>query len=519
MIPVRLATSTRDQHVTRLCRSVSFTRSALGGDTSARVRLDLPRRDWPDLGANDSLYLYDPRTGEPLWDGYTQNPGTTDDDSGQGFDLGAYGGAILANDDRRALVYIDREQTAWQRSPNTDVQPQSARTEWAPRPGVTETPGLLLGFSSGQPIDTGYMAEMAYFGFVDAGMEIGAVAADDYAGGTTDSGYDVRMAWSLPFDWSQLATLSTTGASFSHFAGDGTLPTGFDGLSLEFVRTGAATNVADDDHWAHFEGLRVLGRRMEVDGSLVTGAINDTHVLASWVVADVFGRMLRLVCDPTSAVIDVTTELIDQLVYRQPVTCKTVLDDMVETEPDFRWGIGPRNPAGLHSFEWRAWTSEPRYEITTRDGYSAPGGDQDQCNRIVVRWTENGLPRSKPYSQTVTDLGSRVRHADPIDLPEGRGSEGNADIIGPAVLAATASPSKSATATVARPIVDRLTGRMVNPREIQPGWPVAVRDTGDVLRLTEVTVNVDDSGERAQLTLGTPFLTQAQRIARLAKVR
>jgi hypothetical protein len=76
-----------------------------------------------------------------------------------------------------------------------------------------------------------------------------------------------------------------------------------------------------------------------------------------------------------------------------------------------------------------------------------------------------------------------------------------------------ADPPKAATVTVRQPVADLLRGGRVMPYEIEPGYLVRVRETGDVLRLTEV--EVDDEAGVAVLTLGEPILSEEQQLAQL----
>jgi hypothetical protein len=56
----------------------------------------------------------------------------------------------------------------------------------------------------------------------------------------------------------------------------------------------------------------------------------------------------------------------------------------------------------------------------------------------------------------------------------------------------------------------------VHPRQVIPGYNVRVRETGDVLRLTET--EYDHDAGAVTLTLGTPVQSTDQIIARLLKV-
>lgn len=518
-LPVRVVTATRSRHVTAYATGLTFTKNAPGGHTSARVRLSLPLDEWADLVTNSRFYIYDPATGLPLFDGYVSNPTPNRGGNGNAFELSADGGRILAADDRRTLVYLDRDQEGWVRSPVATVV-QSARTEFAPAPGADDTPGMLLGFSPGQPLGTGHRAAMRYTPLMPTdAMEAGAIASD-YVGGVTSADYALELAWDGPVPGpgsTDVDTLSTTPDTMEYKAGGGTLPDGSRKLALALKRTGGATNVVDDDHWLHHANLRVLGRRMDRFGSLLSAADLTTtdYVLASWVIEDLIGRMMPFV-DAGAALVYPSTTEIAQLAYRTPVTALTVFEALTLHEPDMLWEVLESVNDG-HRFNFRPWPTEVRYLLSYADGWQARGTDVDLCNRVWVNWTDvDGRPTAVLVSAEVPSLGNRVRHADPINLPTGLGSEANAQAIGAEVLAANAELAESATMVVRRRVFDRLTGRWVYPYQIEPGYLAIVREPGTTLRVTEVTY--DDDAQAATLTLGQPQLTLDQRLARLAYV-
>lgn len=516
-LAVRLSDGNRDQHVTDSCPRLSFTKTAPGGHQSAQLRLNIPRADWPDLGDADRIWLYDKRTSKTIWEGYTNAPGTSQDrDAGEGFDLSAYGGMSLASDDRRALVYIDRTGDQWIRP----GLPQTAQAEWTHRPN-TDIPGVLGGFPPGYPIGTGSPAGMEYR-LDDVGMQFGAWSASMICG-ATDANYTAYVSWNTggasPGEVSTY-TASTSAQAFLNYAGDGTIPAGIDRFGWQFRRSGGATTVADDLRWGHLSDVAMLGRRVDKNGTLLTGSsgmVSATYVLASAVVADLVGRMLPLV-DAAASTIIATTVQIKQLAYSQAVTARTVLDDLALWEPNMVWEILHTTSTGKHLFNYRAWPTTARYEISTRDSYTQPSTDSGLCNRIAVNYTDpNGKPDSLIVTATVAALGTRVRHADPINLPQGQGDATDAATIGAAVLADINAAADSARAVVLRPIVDLATGNMVQPWEIEPGYLARVRETGDVLRVTQVDYSwTRDGGDSsATLSLGTPRLTVEQRVARL----
>lgn len=524
-LAVRLSDGVRDQHVTARCPRLSFTKTAPGGHQSAQLRLNLPRDDWPDLGDADRIWLYDKRNGKTVWEGYTNNPGTSDQrDAGQGFDLTAYGGMSLASDDRRALVYIDRSSENWRANGNN---PGGANAGWQIRPGASDG-GPFAQFPAGQPIGTGARIAMNYpFGGTD--MEFGH-APIGIISGKSDSGYQTQFhhyagSWgSFSFGGNMSTTLQTSTpiAGDSGWTAAGLPATGVTEFALAVERTGGATTIADNTTWTAwpYANLAVCGRLLDTAGARIVGN-GLAYVLASQVVTDLVGRMLLPVVDAAASVIATTAAHIDQLTYRQAVAARTVFDDLTRWEPDYLWEILHTTSTGKHVFNYRLWPTTARYEISTKDGYSKPGTDSGLCNRLVVNYTDDDTGAAKTYTATVTvaELGSRIRHADSITLPEGRGSAADAAIIGAAVLDDINAVSSSAKATVVRPIVDLLTGGLVQPWEIEPGYLARVRDTGDLLPIGEVTYDwTDDGTSAASLSLGRPRLTVEQRVARLDRV-
>jgi hypothetical protein len=275
-----------------------------------------------------------------------------------------------------------------------------------------------------------------------------------------------------------------------------------------------ATNVATDDLWLAVGEIAVLGQPVDRYGQPYANP-RTTHWLASEIVEDLLGRLLTF-CEGVTADIDTTTAEIDQLAYLDAATPAQVFDDLSLHEPDFYWGIGSTGTNGKHRFWYRAWPTTPRYEISTKDGYSAPGGEADLCNRIAINWTDTkGSTQTTIVTSTVPALGTRVRDAEPVTLPVGLGSLAGAQRVGELVLASKASPPKAATAVVRRPVVDHLRGCMVNLWEIEPGYLVRVRETGDDLRLTEM--EYADADVAATLTLGTPVRSTDQLIADVSR--
>lgn len=540
-LSVRINDGVVDRFVTAKASNLQFVRTAPGGFQSISLRLNLDPGELEDLGPADRIWVYGPN-GAVLCEGFIENPGAFAGPEGVGFDVTATGTMILASDQARALVYIERNLGDWTAYAK-NVAASSASTSDDPN-NVSQEQGLLTQFNRGNTVGANLVAQIGYSTLAMVGMQFGGLSTT-FKSGKNDANYSIELAYSGPGVTSGAsvlrADLSTTTRTNGRYVGEtGAPPVGTNAVALRMKRTGGATTIGDDDTWTWFESVAVLGRRMNRFGNLLTGAAGLTSVdsvRADQVVEDLVGRMLTP-CDPAAVNIETSTYAIDQLAYTDPVTASDVLGDLEVYEPDFLWEFGASTAAG-YAFNYRAWPTTVRYEISTKDGYDAPGGDVDLCNRITVRWVDNKgkdrvtvvtaasaagvvLPGDNPtptvFSPSLKALEDRKRihDAEPITLPAGRGSAQNALRAGNQALAAKVDPPKAARATVIRAIPDLLRGGVALPYELEPGYLVRVRETGDVLRLTEVEVD-DEQGE-ARLTLGEPVLTDEQRLNMLAKV-
>jgi hypothetical protein len=535
---VRINDGVSDRHVGAKVTGLKFRKTAPGGFHSASMTINVPRDTFTDLGPADRVYVYGP-TGRTLWEGFLDNPASTDGPGGQSLEVSAMGTSVIAQDQSKALVYIDRDLGGWVPYAGSATS-ANATTSNDPTGGPGE--GVLTGFNPGQAIGTNAVAQMRYEAFNRAGWLAGAINTDARSG-KVDTGYRTELAYSGPGGTFGFVTiLSGTGittvpANESRFVG-----ASIDALSLRLKRTGGATNIADDDTWSWFTNISVVGARLDRFGTLLTGSgglVSTTYVRADWVVEDLLGRSLTGLIDSVLSKVEAGTYQIDQLAYHDGATAGQVFDDLTMWEPSMLWEILEHTGRG-YRFNYRAWPTAARYEVSVKDGYSAPGSDVDLCNRIVVKWIdEKGNSRATPvYASSAPGVvppwipagaaptvfagslraledAGRAKDAEPVTLPEGRGSAANALRIGQQVLASKADPPKAATVVVRRRLSDLTRGGMVMPYEIEPGHLVRVRETGDVLPLTEVEYD-DDEGS-ATLTLGIPTLSIEQRVARLDK--
>ena len=296
-------------------------------------------------------------------------------------------------------------------------------------------------------------------------------------GGTASSNLRVRLSTAaLPAASAErvAADLNTTGGTLTSALG-GTLPTGEDAVLLRFVRITSNLAVTDETIWADWFNFVLRTRLYDADGTFHSGYSSDT-VTADLIVNDLLGRLLDQY-DGTNAVVETTSHDIDQLVYPDAVTPARVLDDMMQFEPGYRWGAYEPNAAGLYRFEWKAWPSTVRYEADIYDGVDLPGSGEGLYNAVRVRYvSSNGQRKTVKRTASVPELDDAglERVAD-LDLGDEVGSSSNANRAGDEYLAEHATPPSGGRLTVARPIVDLIDGRMVQPWQIRAGELIRLR--------------------------------------------
>lgn len=492
-------------------RELRFRKTAPGGHQSASCSIFTDAGAFIDLGPNDRLFVHDVASGECVWEGYTDNPGKTLGPSGEGYDISALGGAARADDAAFPYVLVEQRPDGFVRS---DQSTKKAKTESDERSeGV---PSWVASTKADSTIATTWEADLVYRGLKHAGMKL-ARAEAQCDSGINDGNFDMRLVarnagGSNVVDTANadLATHTLAGVVVTNFAN------GRDQLALNVIRS-TSSIASDPDMWFEFWNIVVVAMRLDQYGDDITTGYGSNTVLPHQIVKDMIGRGLLPAIDPDGIVVDTTTYAIDQAAWKDGVTGAGVLDWLTVFEPDYLWEYLTTDQYGRHAFRYRKWDdTTARYEVSTSSGFEQTGGDDDLCNRIAVGYTDKqGKQRTQIVTQTVEALGTRVRDADSVSLPEGMSSPASAQRIGEMLLRQRANPPKAARAVIRRPIVDRRAGRLVNPWEIEPGYSVVVRETGDLLRLTEV--EYDHESRSSTLVLGTPVRTVEQLVAQLSR--
>jgi hypothetical protein len=538
-LAVRVANASFDRHVTAQVDDIEYSTAALGGFDSCSFDLAKPIFDSPEeLAVESKVFVYDTRNGRTMWEGKLTDPGRAFSDEGHKWSMTAMGPKKHATDRVSPYVAIDSALSGWKQS----VAPlPEASASISTVPTVVDTPCLLFQFNRGIAVAGGDLITMRYDLIGDAGQNIGAFRYTHQEGvtntgiwavrgGTRDiTGGVVSIYRDQDFDTSQ----RTVGAmDISDFGTDQ------EQAVIRVVRTGTATNVANDLIWAAVTSLYVIAKLYKSDGNYRTaaGAYPIGYLTADWIVTDLLVRFCPLF-DALNAVVDVTTYQIDQFSYPSGIRVAELLDDLSLFHPDKRWAAWETNPAtGKYRFEWTGWGNQPRYEATIQDGIDLPGSSTDLYSRVTVQGTDargrvQSLVVSTTDAKVLRLLNGLTREAPPIDLGSEVFSVANATRVGNQFLAANATPPASGTLTIRRPIRDLLSGRMIQPHEIRAdglirirglaptpsGFTATDKDGATVFRLANTSFR--DSEQAAVCTLDSRAYTIEQILARLAKRR
>ncbi|MDN5854485.1 MAG: hypothetical protein L0K86_16870 [Actinomycetia bacterium] len=457
-----------------------------------------------------------------LWEGHLDSPGEQFDETGEAFDLSAQGAMTLASDQAEPLLYLDSQLGQW-RADDLEANniPKAAQASKGTIPETT-TEALVLEFPSGSVIGAGDQARIIHDLAERCPMGLGGYFAS-VRSGIDSANYELRVTVEGN---SVIETLSMqTGAIAARgVRGSGTWQAFGRVLKFRLVRTGGATTVGTDNIWSAWSNVIVAGNRRDRFGEETITPATTLNSLRAWeVVEDLVYRLMPMV-DPNRSRIFHGDYDIDQLVYPEPARAAGVLDDLSLFEPDFYWRFTASAPDGRFGFTYDRWPSTPRYEISIQDGYSAPGSDASQANRVTVVWTDKGgRERTEVATLYVPALGGtpdnptrdRTVDAEQITLPEQISSQANATRIANQWLRIVNEPAQAASATVVRRVRDLVSGGWISPWEMQPGNLVRVRESGKNHRLTELEVDTDALS--VGLTLGHPKPTIEQLVARLSE--
>lgn len=541
-LPVPLSVRIGNQHITRHVQGLSFRKEAVGGLRSISFRLARPLSSLDaSLTPFTKVYVYDGRLADCIAEARLTDTGRSASGSGQVWDMAAFGPAQYAADVVGPLIYVDRRITddAWEIADVMHAGGVSFTSGTRPNDTSASAPaGLLASFDDGVAINTASRVVRRYTPAWQAGHKL-ARYAFNWSNGHTSTIWQnhgrTRTDGSPTTGEDSYAAFwdATTGGTAAAVVGTN-FPDGRNTLDLRiYWGGGAATTTGADVDWGWFEAIVVRTMLKSKAGVDITTGYTNNYVLAHEVVADLLGRSL-VEFDGANATIETTTMNIDQLAYPEGVSAAQVLSDLMTVEPAFRWYASPSTTGAGYRFAWEAWPTTVRYEAGLDDGGSFPLSGNGVYNRAIVKWTPvgGGAPRwtTRTMACASLDAAGLTRTAI-VDLGSEVGSAALADAAGDAFLAEHNVPQNTGSLTVARPIRDVISGRMVQPWEIQPGELIRVRgvesyadslnaDDSDGLTVFRIfAMDYESESNAANLELDTDPHTTAAALARLAGQR
>jgi hypothetical protein len=470
-LSVRLVTSRADKHVTRDLRDLQFREVAIGGWASARMSLDRPLATQPDeILYYGKVYVYDTRSAQVVWEGRLEDPGRGARGDGQIWDLAAMGPAAHVSDRTIPLIYCDRQLDAWtiENTASDRYIELSKRSDALT--GRVERGAVWVQNAHGR---------WRYDLLKEAGMAL-AVVQCSWDTGVTDAGCAMRLHTEVfgSGDTVDDADTFNTGGGVltATIGGSPSIPATHNTAVLALRRTGANLTVADDNTWGEFTSVLIRSILKDAAGNDITSGYTNGYVYPDEIVKDLLGRVLGSY-DGANARIEFAPTAFNHLSYPDGVTAGKVIDDLIVSNPDFRWGAYESNAVGKHRFEWVKWPTSIRYEADVLDGFDSPGSAEGLYNAVRVRWRDaSGQIRSTRRTSAVgvlTDAG--LTREGQVDLGDNAGNFVDVDAVGDAFLAEHGTPYNAGRLTVARPIQDLLTGRRVMPWEIKAGELIRVR--------------------------------------------
>ena len=479
-IALRLKTRFADRRINTATNDFTFRKTAPGGFASATISLFRPIKFQPqEIGGFGKLYAYDTRNGNTIWEGRVEDIGKNSDDSGQIWELSAIGPGGYAQDRMRALFYVDTRMEAILPGQGSYKATENTTDETA-----NGDSAIRQFFPKGVTVATNDKTISYYQEMRAAGLKLARIDGSVWAGFTSATDWRIRWWVSTPAPTfvnvrSSSPVLGDMGTTSRVVGTDWT--NGEDLCSFEFQYIAAGGTIGNDNTWIlHYE-LAVQMVRKDLSGNdIVTSSEYNTAsgILPHKVIIDLLGRMLPYY-DDLAANIDTTSNyLITQLAYPDGTTANQVLDDVMNMIGTHLWEVLETNSeTGLYRFNWRTWPTAPRYDVGLNDGYQSPESVSDLYNEVLVRWKDKvGRIRTTLRTSSVQALtDANLVRTGYIDLSDNVGSLANAQQQGDAFLVNHAQIGNSGTLTIARPIIDRLTGRTVMPWEIQAGYLVRIK--------------------------------------------
>lgn len=473
---IRIRTRRVDTDVTNQVGDLRFRTEVPGGYASLEISLSRPLSVQPDdIEYFGRVYVYDTRHGGTIWEGRILEPGRSAGDSGEVWSISAVGPSAHASDRTYAIVYIDTTLERWTRSQYSE---RSAITDVGEID--VDTPTLEIMAPEGTAIastGTQWKGDWIYRFLNFTGQKLGRVRCNHTAGASTSvfqAGIYARIG-NASGAFVDTGNWTTGSGALGATYGSGGWVDGMDNVSIAGYRaTGSATATAAT--WIKFYDIVVRAALKNADGSDITSAYALNSVAPSEVVADLLGRYLDQY-DGANAIINVSGSVIEQFAYTDGVTARQIFEDLAFYDPAFYWAAWESNLNDEYRFEYVPWPTTVRYEADILDGFDSPGSADELFNAVTIRWLDPfHRVRTNRRTQVVQELSDAglTREAF-IDVSDELGFPSRVDSMADNFLSEHRYPPNAGTLTIARPILDNVTGRMVMPWEILPGTLIRVQ--------------------------------------------
>ena len=459
--------------ITKQLADLSFRSSSSGGYTSAQFTLsgDISKHQSEIEGLNE-VTISDTRTGQICWQGRLEDPGRSADGQNERWDIVAIGGCGEFQYHNRPVILIDRQLDRWSQidrvpGAGADVGPGTVPSSNGTTPALTAT------FNQGVVIGLNDRAVIGYAAIHEAGQKIGGYGSTVQASSSSPTWRAQAVVRSnFGAGGSVLTDLaqSTTPASF----GANTGSTSWDTVEFRKLWSGGAATCSANE-WMSWSAPFVRATLRDRHGGYYTAMSYSAfgYVEANDIIEDMIGR-LGLGLDPNNCYIDPTSTFqFTQFAYPDGVSAAQIMQDVMSVVPDWYWAVWENG-----QFEWKPWPTDVRYEVGISDGFSSPQSSSEVYNVCPVRYLDtDGSRKVQIVTSTVPALDALglTREAPIIDLADEIGSLANALQVGAQFLATHKVPTNGGNVTIARPIIDLLTGRRVLPHEIRPGSLIRVR--------------------------------------------
>jgi hypothetical protein len=494
----------------------------------AGVTFNLKRRlDRSQLSPFASCIVYDQENGDQVGGGRLLQPGRGE----SVWDVECQGEGLASMTDRNTpYALIDQSLDNWTRSNRTTKRLDFSVSEY---PGNTsfDDPVLLMETTDGVAIATNdnvvisnKVAQLCNQFLASFGYRVRS--------GRNDTDWSVRpRAYDPTFtSFDSFTTTWATGTSsrvVKTVNGDIAAGRAIAAVMWAYSGSGVSTSAS---FWSAMRDPIIRMQLLDQTGTLRTTGYTNEYVMIDEAFIDVVARFCPRL-DIANARVDPGFHQFDQLAWLDGITPNGVMDELFAQEPGFTWHVWEQNQNGKWATELIQLPTTPRYEATTADGFVAPQPTTEIFDRATITGKSPAGRdvnyRATAVVQALVDAG--FSREDSIALGSEVWSTGNASAAGSQYLGQHAVAPNAGTLTIARPIYDNQTGRMVDPSNVRAGGLVRVQgvqptpdsinpagaDGVTVFRIASVAYSQDSRLATAELDSYT--LDQERAIAELFK--